>query len=103
MEVMDTLDLGFPLGLEPEIARFVEETSIALQPGDGIVLYSDGITEAENAAGEFYGMKRLCDVVSGHWAGAAEAVKDAVVADVRAFIGEQTVYDDLTLLVVKQK
>ncbi len=103
VEMMDTLDLGFPLGLEPEIARFVEETSIELQPGDGIVLYSDGITEAENVESEFYGLERLCDVVSEHWAGTAEAVKDAVVADVRAFIGEQTVYDDLTLLVVKQR
>ncbi len=102
VEMVDTLDLGFPLGLEPEITRFVDETSIELQPGDGIVLYSDGITEAENAGGEFYGMERLCDVVSVHWTGAAKAVKDAVVADVRGFIGEQMVYDDLTLLVIKQ-
>ncbi len=103
VEMIDTQDLGFPLGLEPEIARFVKETSIDLQPGDGIVLYSDGIIEAENAAGEFYGLGRLREVVSGHWAGVAEAIKDAVVADTRAFIGEQTVYDDLTLLVIKQQ
>ncbi len=103
VETVDTDDLGFPLGLESGIARFVDETSIELQPEDGIVLYSDGITEAENAEKEFYGIKRLCDVVSEHWAESAEAIKDAVVADVRAFIGDQTVYDDLTLLVVKQK
>jgi len=52
---------------------------------------------------EFYGLERLCDVVSAHWAKSAKAIKDAVVVDVRGFIGEQTVYDDLTLLVVKQK
>jgi serine phosphatase RsbU (regulator of sigma subunit) len=103
VEVMDTVDLGFPLGLEPEIARFVGETSIELQPGDGMVLYSDGITEAENAESKFYGLERLCEVVSTHWAQSAEAIKDAVIADARAFIGEQTVHDDLTLLVVKQK
>ncbi|MCP4537613.1 MAG: serine/threonine-protein phosphatase, partial [Chloroflexi bacterium] len=78
-------------------------TSIELQPGDGIVLYSDGITEAENVEKEFYGIERLCVVVSEHWAGSAGAIKDAVIADVRVFIGEQTVYDDLTLLVVKQR
>ena len=102
-EVIDTLDLGFPLGLESEITRFVGEISIDLQPGDGIVLYSDGFTEAENVEKEFYGLERLCDVVSAHWAKSAKAIKDAVVVDVRGFIGEQTVYDDLTLLVVKQK
>jgi len=74
-----------------------------LQPGDGVVLCSDGITEAENAEKEFYGMERLCGVVSAHWAESAEAIKDAVVSDVRAFIGQQAVYDDLTLVVVKQK
>ena len=37
-----------------------------------------------------------------HWAKSTDAVKDAVVANVRTFIGKQTVYDDLTLLVVKQ-
>ncbi len=60
-------------------------------------------TKAENATDEFFGLGRLCDVVNAYWAGAAEAVKDAVVADVRGFIEAQTVYDDLTLLVVKQK
>ncbi|MCP3993696.1 MAG: SpoIIE family protein phosphatase, partial [bacterium] len=68
VEAVDTLDLGFPLGLESGIARFVDETSIELQPGDGIVLYSDGITEAENVEKEFYGIERLCVVVSEHWA-----------------------------------
>jgi serine phosphatase RsbU (regulator of sigma subunit) len=103
VERVDTLDLGFPLGLEPEITRFVAEIPINLQPGDGIVLYSDGITEAENGDKEFYSLERLCEVVSAHWAGTVEAIKDAVIADARAFIGEQTVYDDLTLLVVKQR
>ena len=52
---------------------------------------------------EFYGIERLCVVVSEHWAQSADAIKDAVIADVRGFIGAQTVYDDLTLLVVKQQ
>jgi serine phosphatase RsbU (regulator of sigma subunit) len=68
-----------------------------------VVLYSDGITEAENEDGEFYGLERLCRVVREHWGGTAEETKDAVIADVHAFIGEQTVYDDITLVVVKQK
>ncbi len=103
VEVVDTLDLGFPLGLEKDITRFVAETSIDLQVGDGIVLYSDGFTEMENEAREFYGLKRLCEVVSKNWAQTAKDIKDAVVTDVRRFAGEQQVYDDLTLLVIKQQ
>jgi serine phosphatase RsbU (regulator of sigma subunit) len=103
VELKDTLGLGFPLGLMSGVAELVHEMTIDLQPGDGVVLYSDGITEAENEAAEFYGLERLCQVVGAHWQGAAEEVRGAVVADVKAFIGEQKVYDDITLVVVKQK
>ena len=103
VELKDTLNLGIPLGLVTGMAEFVHKTSISLQPGDGIVLYSDGITEAENEAEEFYGLERLCQVVGEHWEGTAEEVRDSVIADVKAFIGEQKVYDDITLVVVKQK
>jgi serine phosphatase RsbU (regulator of sigma subunit)/putative methionine-R-sulfoxide reductase with GAF domain len=103
VELKDTLDLGFPLGLMSGVAEFVQEMTIDLQPGDGVVLYSDGITEAENEAEEFYGLERLCRVVSEHWEEIAEEVRDSVVADVKAFIGSHKVYDDITLVVVKQK
>jgi serine phosphatase RsbU (regulator of sigma subunit) len=102
-ELVDTLDLGLPVGLVTGIADFVGELSVELGPGDGVVLYSDGFTEAENEAGEFYGLERLCAVVSQHWAGSAEEIKEAVVRDAREFIGGQMVYDDLTLLVIKQR
>jgi serine phosphatase RsbU (regulator of sigma subunit)/putative methionine-R-sulfoxide reductase with GAF domain len=103
VELKDTLDLGFPLGLMSGVADFVQEMAIDLQSGDGVVLYSDGITEAENEAGEFYGLEQLCQVVGAHWKGTAEAVSNSVIADVKAFIGDQKVYDDITLVVVKQR
>jgi len=103
VELMDTLDLGFPVGVVDNIADFVTETQVELAAGDGIVLYSDGVVEAENLAGEFYGLDRLCRTLSQNWAQPAEAIKDAVVADVQAFIGQHVVYDDLTLLVMRQK
>jgi len=103
VELVDTIDLGFPIGLDDNIADFIDQTTVQLQPGDGVVLYTDGITEAENTAGEQYGLPRLCEVVSRRWVQSAEAIKDAVIADVREYIGEQEVYDDITLLVLKQK
>ncbi|MBN1889045.1 MAG: substrate-binding domain-containing protein [Thermoflexales bacterium] len=103
VELLDTLELGFPLGLEVGIADFVRDIAIDLQSGDGVVLYSDGITEAQNEAGEFYGLERLCQVVSAHWDNPAQPIKDAVVADVQEFVRNGKVYDDITLLIVKQK
>ena len=103
VERVETVDLGFPIGLVDEIADYIQHRTVVLQPGDGVVLYTDGITEAENAAGELYGLERLCAVVHAHWAQAAETIKEAVVADVRRHIGGHQVYDDLTLVVVKQQ
>jgi len=103
VELIDTIDLGFPIGLDDDIADFIDQTTVQLQPGDGVVLYTDGITEAENTDGEQYGLERLCEVVSQHWSQSAEAIKEAVIAEVRLFIGEQEVYDDITLVVLKQK
>jgi sigma-B regulation protein RsbU (phosphoserine phosphatase) len=82
------------------IAKFVAEATVSLQPGDSVVLYTDGITEAENADEQLYGIERLCDVVSRHWDKSAEEMKQAVIDDVTQFIGTHKVYDDLTLVVL---
>ncbi len=103
VELVDTIDLGFPIGLTDEIAEFIDQITVALQPGDGIVLYTDGITEAENIDGQYYGLERLCAVISQHWEQPAEVIKEAVVADVQQHIGTHHVYDDITLVVIKRK
>jgi len=101
-ELVDTVDLGFPIGLEENISGFVAEKNMSLEAGDGVVLYSDGFTEAENMNGEFYGIEKLCNVISRNWEKSAEEIKKEVVDDVRLHIGEQKMYDDLTLVVLKQ-
>jgi serine phosphatase RsbU (regulator of sigma subunit) len=103
VELIDTIDLGFPIGLDDDIAAFIDQATVQLHSGDGVVLYTDGITEAENESQEQYGLERLCEVVSQHWWQSADDIKDAVIADVLKHIGEQEVYDDITLVVLKQK
>jgi phosphoserine phosphatase RsbU/P len=49
---VDTIDLGIPLGLEDTIDAFSAEVKRTLQPGEGLVLYTDGITEAANTQHE---------------------------------------------------
>jgi serine phosphatase RsbU (regulator of sigma subunit) len=100
---IDTLDLGFPIGLEEEITDFIAYADVQLFPGDTIVLYTDGITEAENINSEQYGLKRLINVIKHNWQEAAEEIKQAVIDDLWQFIGEQKLFDDVTLVVLKQK
>ena len=69
-----------------------------------MVLYSDGITEAESENHEFYGLERLGELIGQVWPHAsAEEVKQAIIDDVMQYIGKQKIHDDLTLIVLKQQ
>ena len=103
VERIDTIDLGFPIGLEADIEPFINSVNIKLNSGDGVVLYTDGITEAENERGKFYGLERLCETVQKHWYLTAAEIRQVVIEDVRSHIGKHKIYDDITLVVLKQK
>ncbi|MBE9184428.1 PP2C family protein-serine/threonine phosphatase [Microcoleus sp. LEGE 07076] len=103
VERFDTIDLGFPIGLDADIAEFVAETVVHLYSGDVVVLYTDGITESENMDKVLYGLERLIEVIQINWRETASEIRQAVIKDVRSHIGKQKVFDDITLLVLKQK
>ncbi len=103
IERIDMMDLGFPIGLDAEIVNFIDRVFVKLEPGDGVVLYTDGITEARNTAKQFYGLERLCKVISINWHKSAAEINQAAINDLRQFIGEQKVFDDITLVVLKQQ
>jgi len=103
VERVDTVDLGFMVGLEEDIAHLVRYLEVNLQPGDGVVLYTDGLTEAMNTQREQYSVERLCEVVQAHWQRSAVEIQDTIVNSVRRHIGSGKPLDDITLLVVKQK
>lgn len=103
LERIDTIDLGFPIGLDGEISEFINQISIELNSGEGLVLYTDGITEACNIHNQQYGIERLCKAIQTSWFNSADGIKQAVIADVQRFIGEQKLFDDITLLVLKKK
>ncbi|WP_332987639.1 PP2C family protein-serine/threonine phosphatase [Microcoleus sp. ARI1-A2] len=102
VERIDTMDLGFPIALDDDIADFISHISIELQPGDGIVLYTDGIPEAKDIKKKQYGVEPMCEVISQNWHLSAGEIKQAVIDDVRRHIGTQNVFDDITLLIVKR-
>ncbi|MDJ1184676.1 AAA family ATPase [Roseofilum casamattae] len=103
LETIDTMDLGMTIGLIDDIAEFIAQVTVKLEPGDGVVLYTDGIPEAQNKAGKMYGLEQLCEVIQRHWSLSAEGIQAAVISDVQRFIGDGKVFDDITLLVLKER
>ena len=103
VERVETIDLGFPIGLDLEIADFIAQEQVQLHSGDVAVLYTDGITEAEDINGVQYGIERLCKMVKCYRQKSATEINEAVIRDLRQYIGAQKVFDDITLVVLKQK
>jgi signal transduction histidine kinase/serine phosphatase RsbU (regulator of sigma subunit)/HAMP domain-containing protein len=102
LERINTGDLGFQVGFVDDIAELVKQIEVPLTAGDVVVLYTDGITEAENPQRQEYGIKRLSEVVVQNWQRPVKEIRQAVIADVRQHIGQQKVFDDMTLVVLKQ-
>jgi serine phosphatase RsbU (regulator of sigma subunit) len=90
---------GVVLGLF-EHASFDEET-LTLQPGDLIVAFSDGVTEALNPAGEEFTDDRLIACVTSQNKNPPQAVMNALLADVRAFCADSPQSDDVTVVLVR--
>lgn len=89
---------GFPIGMFPQ-AQY-EEISLSMRPGDSVFFFSDGISDAENEAGEMFG-DRLKDAISRHrYLPAAEAV-DAIFDELQEFQGDCERFDDETLIMLR--
>ena len=82
-------------------AQHYGEAEHRLEPGDTLVLYSDGISEAENEAGEMYGEARLAAILHRFADRSPEEVVNLILDDVRAFSGTRPPGDDTTLLVLR--
>jgi serine phosphatase RsbU (regulator of sigma subunit) len=102
VERIDTMELGFPLGLEENIESFLDTYQIRLDDGDTVMLYTDGIPEAENRQGEFYGLERLADQFISNIDLPVQELHDRVIADLHTHINQHTIYDDITLLVMRR-
>jgi sigma-B regulation protein RsbU (phosphoserine phosphatase) len=77
------------------------EARLDLQPGDALLLYTDGLTEAFSAAGEEFGEPRLTAALAGAKGGEAAAVADHCIAAVEAFSVGAAQSDDMTCLVAR--
>jgi sigma-B regulation protein RsbU (phosphoserine phosphatase) len=95
---------GMPVGLvaphlfEPVLA----DLRVPFTPGDVLVLYTDGITEAPNASGQEFSGARLADVVRAQGEQSPREINDAILQAVLRFSGREDPHDDLTLVTMKR-
>lgn len=90
---------GMLLGLLEKVN--LEEVGVDLCPGDLLVLYSDGITDANSPAGEFFGVERLQEAICGTGSLTAQDVCDLIFESVDQFQARAEQYDDMALLVMR--
>ncbi len=89
-----------PLGIMPEI-RFSPAPAITLDPGEGVLLLTDGIMEAHSPDESLFGIERTLANVQANWNRPARQIIDHVYGAVRTFCGVTTQLDDMTAIVIK--
>ncbi len=87
---------GMALGLTRK--SLYRQAEITLEPGDCLLLYTDGVTEARNAPGEEFQQTRLAQALLHARSGSAQEVVDAILSATAAFAGAATQHDDITLI-----
>ena len=92
---------GMALGVIEEIE--LRDRSLRLNPGDCLVLYTDGVTEAFSPQGDMFGEERLIEVLRGMHGSSASELLEKIETAVQKFQGENSPYDDITLLAVNRK
>ena len=95
---------GMPLGLVPDeiFSAVIADQTEPFQPGDGLVLYTDGLTEAPNDEEKEFSNARLADAVRALQARGARELNDGILETVRRFAGSVALRDDLTLVTIKR-
>ncbi len=95
---------GLPLGLVPDeiFSAVIADQTEPFQPGDGLVLYTDGLTEAPNDEEKEFSNARLADAVRALQARGARELNDGILETVRRFAGSVALRDDLTLVTIKR-
>jgi sigma-B regulation protein RsbU (phosphoserine phosphatase) len=98
--LIERLDVGgLPLGIQLE-AKY-ESASVALQPGDWLIIFTDGLVEAENARQEEYGETRLLSVIGAAAATTPGEMLKRMLSDLDVFVGSTPQHDDVTCLLIK--
>ena len=80
-----------------------EQVTVSMGQGDKLVLYSDGVTDAQNAQEEFFGEERLRACIDSNTGQSAPELQETILGSLRQFIGDAPRFDDITLMVLERE
>ena len=92
---------GLILGVHEHVNY--EQNTIFLAKGDLILVYTDGLTEAENTDGEFFGLDRVNQILIAHYQQSPQNIIEALLKQLKAFSRSDSFNDDITLMVLKRR
>jgi sigma-B regulation protein RsbU (phosphoserine phosphatase) len=88
-------------GAAEKFSELLEEERVDLSPGDVIVLFTDGITEAMNPESDLFGESRLSRIVEEHGHLESGELRERIMREVEAFVGSADQHDDMTMILLK--
>jgi sigma-B regulation protein RsbU (phosphoserine phosphatase) len=96
---------GMAVGIDSGRAfnRVTADFTVSLEPGDCLVFYTDGVTEALNRAGDEFGLEAMKRAIQSSASDGADAIVRRVAEDVKAFVGDHPQHDDITLIAIRKK
>ena len=93
--------LGLQFDTGEVFSRTLEELTLPLGPGDLFLLYTDGISEAMNPDGDYFGDTRLADLALEHADLSSDELSTRILSEVKAFAGAAAQHDDMTMVLLK--
>lgn len=92
---------AMPLGILEEVDW--QHNMITMMPGDVLVMYTDGVTDAQDELENFFGEERLQQVVRKYMHRSADVIEDKVVSAIYEFVGDAPQFDDITLMLLQRE
>ena len=92
---------GIALGMMPNLSY--QQNTVELSPGDTVVFYTDGVTEAMDGAGQEFGIERLCRIFASDPPNDSRKATQAIFEAVRNFVGDTPQSDDITCLTLRRR
>jgi serine phosphatase RsbU (regulator of sigma subunit) len=91
---------GMALGLSPQATY--QEQRLELNTNDMVFVYSDGLTEARNESGAFFGEQKILDLLPQLATYSPQQIGDRLLAEIDRFVGDARTYDDITIAILKR-
>lgn len=97
---IERLDIGgTPLGIQEDVPY--QSGIVTLDSGDWLIIFTDGVTEAENALAQEYGEARMLAILQAYAAATPSQLLQAIMQDLDRFVGDAAQHDDVTLMLLK--